>query len=121
MDVFIQAFPAGPGAAGGVFSTCAEGRSRREVSVWVWRLCLEAVAAPCVSHLLMSPGGRGAALCCWTMPLVLPHPSDGETGAPLLPMPAVSRGRSPLSPILSLAPLPCAITIFLPVSMALLG
>lgn len=47
-------------------------------------MCLEAIAAQCVSRLLMSRGGRGAALCCWTMPLVLPQPSGGETGPPLL-------------------------------------
>lgn len=81
---------------------------------------------------LLQPGVFPISKCLWEgeelvcaapaaggcLPLVLLHPSDEETDPPLLP--ALSRGCSPLLPV-PLAPLPCAITIFLPVSRALLG
>lgn len=71
-----------------------------------------------------SPDVSGRARSCSVLLDDAPCPPAAlgwGDGSPAAAVPAVSRGRSALSPIPALAPLPCAITIFLPVSMALLG
>lgn len=97
-DVFTQAFPEGLELPEGIFPHARKGGFCGGLAI-----VFEAVAAQCVSRLLRSRGGRGAGLCCpcsRRMPAPCPpHPSKEETDSLLLPVPAVSRGSSPLSPV----------------------